>query len=392
MFFFPFATDAPIYHWPIITVLMIVLNAVIFIATGDSDSAWFPILLYDEINPLAWVTSSFRHLDILHLVGNALFLWPFGLVVEGKLGWYRFLAVYLGIGIVECALEQILMYSLSVPGGSLGASAILFGLMGLALVWAPKNDLKVFYVFFMGYFARAGVWDMSILTFSGVYLAWQGVAFALSGFDVSGALLHLVGFAVGFPLGIAMLKLRWVDCEGWDLLAVWSGKLPTSIDATEQRANDEATNQKFQEKAEEQLQESRTAAVDLIQHHLAEGRAAIAYAVYAKHGGLSDHAWQLPEPQMAALANAVVTEKMWPEAIILLRRIISGYQEHASAARLKLAYILIQIEHRPKQALAVLGKLPLALTDPMSKRRDQLSQLAQQEIDEGALEMAIEDW
>lgn len=393
MFFFPFATDAPIYHWPIVTVLMIVLNTVIFLATGDSAETWFPNLKFHEINPLVWITCNFLHADVMHLVGNMLFLWPFGLVAEGKLGWWRFLLAYLGIGAIFGAATQISMYAGGVRGQALGASAVIFGLLALCVVWAPKNDLKVFYLFMLGFRLSAGIWEVSILTFSGVYLAWQVLSFALAGFNVSSAMLHLVGFAVGCPLGIALLKFRVVDCEGWDLLAVWSGKLPTSLpNLGEQHVQIEATNQKYQEKAEQQLQESRTAAVDLIQHHLAEGRAAIAYAVYTKHGGSSGSPWHLPEPQMAALANAVVTEKMWFEAIILLRRMIADYPEQAAAARLKLSHVLIQIEHRPKQALAVLGKLPLALTDPMAKRRDQLVRLAQKEIDEGTLEMGVEDW
>ena len=37
------------------------------------------------------------------------FLWGFGLVVEGKLGWWRFLLIYLAIGVTQCAFEQTIM-------------------------------------------------------------------------------------------------------------------------------------------------------------------------------------------------------------------------------------------------------------------------------------------
>ena len=36
--------------------------------------------------------------------------------------------------------------------------------------------------------------------------------------------LHLLGAAVGFGLGIIMLKKGWVDCENWDLLSVLAGR------------------------------------------------------------------------------------------------------------------------------------------------------------------------
>jgi len=389
MIFFPIATDAPIYHWPIVTVLMIVLNVAIFFSPESAADTWIPILLFDEINPWAWLTCNFQHAGIFHLIGNMLFLWPFGLVVEGKLGWWRFLLVYLGIGLVFGAALQLSMRSIGVDGGALGASAVLFGLLGLCVVWAPKNDFKVFYLLLM----HTGIVDVSILTFCGLYLFLQLVEFALAGFNVSSALLHLMGFAVGFPLGIVMLKRHWVDCEGWDLLAVWGNRLPTAIkDPREQKAQAEDVDKRYQNSAQQELEEARASALSLIQNHLAEGRTGIAHSVYVKHGGTGKQPWQLPDPLMASLTNAVVTQKMWPEAITLLRQMMAHHPAQAAAARLKLAQILIQIENRPKQALAVLGKLPADLNEALAKRRDQLTRLAQKEIEEGTLETLVEDW
>ncbi len=54
----------------------------------------------EGLHPVQWVTNNFLHGRIFHLVGNMIFLWGFGLVVEGKLGWWRFLLVYMGIGIL----------------------------------------------------------------------------------------------------------------------------------------------------------------------------------------------------------------------------------------------------------------------------------------------------
>ena len=101
MFFFPYHTDAPLYHYPIGTVLLIVINVLMFAATWSQDPQTYDslILPFDTIQPTQWVTSAFMHVDIMHLAGNMLFLWSFGLIVEGKLGWYRFLPLYLGIAI-----------------------------------------------------------------------------------------------------------------------------------------------------------------------------------------------------------------------------------------------------------------------------------------------------
>lgn len=56
-----------------------------------------------------WVTSIFMHAGIGHLVGNMIFLWSFGLIVEGKVGWKVFLAIYFLMGVGESGIEQIMM-------------------------------------------------------------------------------------------------------------------------------------------------------------------------------------------------------------------------------------------------------------------------------------------
>ncbi len=58
----------------------------------------------------------------MHLVGNMFFLWGFGLVVEGKLGWWRFLLLYLTIGAIYSVIIQTSMLG-ATEGGALGASA-----------------------------------------------------------------------------------------------------------------------------------------------------------------------------------------------------------------------------------------------------------------------------
>src|SRR5687767_7090689 len=120
----PFRTDAPIYHWPFATVSLIVINTLIALAvaagTFPEPEEW--ILRHGEFNPLQWFTSNFIHGGIFHVLGNMFFLWGFGLVVEGKLGWWKFLILYLGLGVTQSAIEQTIMLGAE-EGGSYGASA-----------------------------------------------------------------------------------------------------------------------------------------------------------------------------------------------------------------------------------------------------------------------------
>ncbi len=139
------------------------------------------------------------HADIMHLIGNMFILWGFGLVVEGKIGWQRFLLLYLGIGIVYGAVIQILMFLLfRSEGGALGASAAIFGLTGIAVIWAPKNDLECF--LWAGIFSR--LLQVPIVLFGGIFIVLQIFMLAITGFRMSSEMLHFAGLMIGIPVGI----------------------------------------------------------------------------------------------------------------------------------------------------------------------------------------------
>lgn len=158
------------------------------------------------------------HADIMHLVGNMFFLWGFGLVVEGKLGWWKFLIVYLAMGIIYGAILQICMLGAEV-NFALGASGVIFGVMMMAALWAPKNEMNCF-VWFFG----PRLIELQMTLFCGAYLLLQIVLATITKFKMSSEMLHLTGAGIGTVFGAAMLKLNWVDCEGWDFFAVWTGK------------------------------------------------------------------------------------------------------------------------------------------------------------------------
>ncbi|MCA9046891.1 MAG: rhomboid family intramembrane serine protease, partial [Planctomycetaceae bacterium] len=119
-------------------------------------SQQFALSYGNGLTPLQWVTSLFVHGGIIHLLGNMFFLWGFGLIVEGKLGWSRFIPLYLVIGAAESAIEQFAFSQQE--GMSFGASSAIFGLMAVSLIWAPRNELSVFY--WLG--LKAGVADVSV--------------------------------------------------------------------------------------------------------------------------------------------------------------------------------------------------------------------------------------
>ena len=120
---FPYRTDAPLYHFPYATIGLIVVNVLAFLAVigASGDVKRFTLEYGEGLKPLQWVTSNFIHGGLMHLFGNMLALWTFGLLVEGKLGAIVFLPLYLGIGFVQCGVEQAVMAGPGNEGFSFGA-------------------------------------------------------------------------------------------------------------------------------------------------------------------------------------------------------------------------------------------------------------------------------
>ena len=233
LLFVPVRTDAYRERFPLGTVLLILANVAVFflIRSGSIEdlSGW--VLIYGELSPAQWFTSVFTHFGWLHLIGNMVFLWCFGQVVEGVAGFWRFLGLYLLIGALQCGLEQGLVLLASPASGSpevigisYGASAAIFGLLAVAMVWAPRTRIDTLFVYWVIVVAGARIGRVSLLVLGTAYLGLEGVGACLGATElasggqlpVTSALLHLSGAAVGLPLALVLLRLNAVDCGGWD--------------------------------------------------------------------------------------------------------------------------------------------------------------------------------
>ena len=104
--------------WATPLLLVLVVFAFIWLASQEPDrflrtvSHWglMPARLFDpdadwaawfaELRPLAMLTALLIHVDLLHLIGNLLFLLIFGLAAERRLGSGLFLALFLVGGVL----------------------------------------------------------------------------------------------------------------------------------------------------------------------------------------------------------------------------------------------------------------------------------------------------
>jgi membrane associated rhomboid family serine protease len=86
-------------------------------------------------------TSMFMHGGLAHIAGNMLYLWIFGDNVEEVLGHGRYLVVYLACGLAASLSHIALAPDSLIP--SLGASGAIAGVMGMYVVWFPRNQVRV---------------------------------------------------------------------------------------------------------------------------------------------------------------------------------------------------------------------------------------------------------
>jgi membrane associated rhomboid family serine protease len=400
----PWSTDAPIYHRPWATIgLMVATVAVFFLTAGLEEETIEPYLLShgEGLHPVQWVTSNFLHDGIMHLVGNLIFLWAFALIVEGKIGFFPFLAVFLGLGIVQSGLEQLFLLGMP-EGNSLGNSAIIYGLMAMALVWAPRNEVGC--VWWFGF--RAGLIDISVLWFAILYIAlevvrvvfWHGVVGLPEA--AASAVLHLSGAALGFGLGVLMLKRGWVDCENWDLFAVVGhregrpeGRRVPRVKAPKADKKAKARMRADSGGTSSTSPEDRAAsATRRFQAHLESGSTSEAYASYDK-SVRAVPGWMPADPDWLALIQALLTAGDISAAVSVMEDYLRRSPKPSARVRLRLAQVLVKDQQRPAHALKILDAIPDgALPENLGATARQLRREAERMREEGVLELEGGAW
>lgn len=137
-----------------ITATLIALNFAIFLyqvamPPGEFDAfvaRWG--IVPDRLQLETLVTSMFLHAGWMHILGNMLFLWVFGRNVEDLIGGARYLALYLGCGIIAAVVQVVFNPYSRVP--TIGASGAIAGVMGAYLIKFPRTRINsLFFLFFV---------------------------------------------------------------------------------------------------------------------------------------------------------------------------------------------------------------------------------------------------
>jgi membrane associated rhomboid family serine protease len=174
---FPIRDRQRTYSTPFVTILLIVMNLVIFlyeISLDDYSQNHFVAVW--SLNPARFhaidlLTSMFLHAGWMHVLGNMWFLWVFGDNIEDTLGHGKYLLFYIACGVAAGVTHVLLNPDSRLP--TVGASGAIAGVMGAYLVKFPHNRITTLIFFGFVFFVDVpavlmlGYWFL-IQVFSGV--------------------------------------------------------------------------------------------------------------------------------------------------------------------------------------------------------------------------------
>jgi membrane associated rhomboid family serine protease len=96
---------------------------------------------------LSMLTSLFLHGSWIHLLGNMLFLWVFGNNIEERFGRVGFLAFFATAGVVATIAQVLVEPGSTIP--IVGASGAIAGVMGAYLVLFPRARILTWWPMFV---------------------------------------------------------------------------------------------------------------------------------------------------------------------------------------------------------------------------------------------------
>jgi membrane associated rhomboid family serine protease len=157
------------------------------------------ILRSSEWSPMRMLSAAFLHGDVMHLIGNMIFLLALGVLLEGAIGPFRFLGVYL-LGAVGASAAS-LAWRWGDAGGGLGASGAIAALMGAFCVVWGRQPVRFFYWFgvVFDYVKAPAIWLLPAWLGWEVYNLWTNDDAGV-GFDA-----HAGGLICGALTGAALV-------------------------------------------------------------------------------------------------------------------------------------------------------------------------------------------
>lgn len=382
----PIRSNCDLYHWPFATAGLIVANIAasfhLDFGQGTLTQEWM-LTFGQGLHPLQWLTCNFVHFGLCHLVFNMIFLWAFGVGIEGRIGWWRFLTLYLVIGISGGMIGQLFLANYQgIYVGAGGASLAIFGLLAVALLWHPFSEMDCLWICCIwGRPIAVEEIEVSILWFAGFHIVkeffFAGLIYGSAGVGTTSAMFHSLGALVGAGCGLAMLKLHLVDCEGQDAFHV---------------TKESSYFDQFKQDSDAQPAPVRKSSFN---HQKAAGKLR-RLTQEEDWPGASQALNLLPpgserslNPQLLrSLGNGLYQSGDYRNAAAVYSSLLDCDPDTGPTVSLKLAAILLEVNSRPKAALRVLKDVNRdELSDRQLRKLHEIEQRSEKLIEEGHIEL-----
>lgn len=381
----PTATDAPCYHYPYATIGMIALNKFILILQfAFPNAAEFFIQRHAIFNPITWFSSCCMHAGISHLVGNMIALALCGLIIEGKVGWWKFIAIYFAIGVSANAFEHIVMFWFS-NGGSLGASGVIFGMLAIIMIWAPENKVNLTCIGLLFFYPIFRTFTVSIIGLCFFMIGMEFLTVWFSFFEMSSAMLHMIGVMPGAVIGYVMVRNRMVDCEGYDLMSIHSGREGQRVMTVAQER--EAKKARKQNRIEAKAAEKH--GLERVEAYIREGHFGFAWKRF-RMLKRDNPSLVLSERHHVSIING-----LWSElgTRSLAMEVMNSYLDSYTTLRVQIvlnqARFMLESEDRPRQCMKIVRQIDgETMTGKQLRLAETLIKTARKRIVDGSLDLA----
>lgn len=221
--FLPISTSTSFRRVPRANYALIAANVLVFFILGgvDRPTSFGKDLLGqlalsgDSLQVYQFFTYQFLHGGFGHIGGNMLFLWVFGNSVNAKMGDGPYLLFYLAGGVFAATGYAWLNADFTLMVGASGAVAAV---TTAYLALFPRSRITILYWwFFIGTFELP---SMIMIVFK--MILWDNVlADQFAGASNVAFDAHMSGYAFGLAATAALLALRFLPRDQFDIVALW---------------------------------------------------------------------------------------------------------------------------------------------------------------------------
>lgn len=224
----PIGVDLQLKRHPSVTYILVGLNLLIYAIQWSLDRSGGPESSNEYVQSLArlldqgklsgtsfhfysLITYQFLHASWWHVLGNMIFLLPFGKAVEDRMGHFGFAALYLGCGAIGGGL-----HALTSVNPVIGASGSVCAITASFIVLAPRTRIKILLIFFI-----IGIYQIPSLLFVMFFILFDTFSLLASLVGNSGGttawLVHLGGYVSGFCITFGLLQFGVIVSTQYDL-------------------------------------------------------------------------------------------------------------------------------------------------------------------------------